>query len=76
MSSVLKTGMLLTATIVLGVLGPMRVSSSRWPRFAIRALHRDLALLSIAVIALHVVAVVLEVLRGVNTQVVRIEPPQ
>ena len=51
---------LLTATIVLGVLGPLRVSSSVWPRYAIRTLHRDLALLSVVVIALHVVAVVLD----------------
>jgi methionine sulfoxide reductase heme-binding subunit len=51
---------LLTATIVLGVLGPLRVSSSVWPRYAIRTVHRDLALLSILVIALHVVALVLD----------------
>ncbi len=51
---------LLTATIVLGVLGPMRLSSGRWPRSAIRTVHRDLALLSIAVIAIHVVVLVLD----------------
>jgi methionine sulfoxide reductase heme-binding subunit len=51
---------LLTATIVLGVLGPARVSSSVWPRYAIRTLHRDLALLSVVVIALHVVTIVLD----------------
>jgi sulfoxide reductase heme-binding subunit YedZ len=51
---------LLTATIVLGVLGPLRVSSTRWPRFAIRTLHRDLALASLLMIAIHVVTVVLD----------------
>lgn len=51
---------LLTATIVLGVLGPLRISSTVWPRFAIRTLHRDLALLSLLVIVIHVVAVVLD----------------
>src|ERR1700753_768807 len=51
---------LLTATIVLGVLGPLRVSSIVWPRFAIRPVHRDLALLSLLVIAIHVVTVVLD----------------
>jgi predicted ferric reductase len=51
---------LLTATIVLGVLGPLRVSSTVWPRFAIRAVHRDVALLSLVVIAIHVVTVVLD----------------
>jgi methionine sulfoxide reductase heme-binding subunit len=51
---------LLTATIVLGVLGPLRVSTTAWPRFAIRTLHRDLALLSLLIIAIHVVTVVLD----------------
>src|ERR1700744_3141746 len=51
---------LLTATIVLGVLGPLRVSTTVWPRFAIRTLHRDLALLSLLIIAIHVVTVVLD----------------
>ena len=51
---------LLTATIVLGVLGPLRVSSVLWPRFAIRTLHRDLALLSLLLITIHVVASVLD----------------
>jgi sulfoxide reductase heme-binding subunit YedZ len=51
---------LLTATIVLGILGPLRISSNRWPRFAIRTLHRDLALLSLLIIAIHVVTVVLD----------------
>jgi methionine sulfoxide reductase heme-binding subunit len=51
---------LLTATIVLGVLGPLRISTTGWPRFAIRTVHRDLALLSLLMIAIHVVAVVLD----------------
>src|ERR1700761_2668440 len=51
---------LLTATIVLGVLGPLRIVSSRWPRFAVRALHRDLALLSLLMIAIHVITTVLD----------------
>jgi sulfoxide reductase heme-binding subunit YedZ len=51
---------LLTATIVLGVLGPLRIFSRRWPRFAIRTLHRDLALLSMLVIAIHIVTTVLD----------------
>jgi sulfoxide reductase heme-binding subunit YedZ len=51
---------LLTATIVLGVLGPLRVSTTRWPRFAIRTIHRDLALLSLLMITIHVVTAVLD----------------
>ena len=52
--------LLLTATIVLGVLGPLRIASRLWPRFAIRTLHRDLALLSLLVIAIHVATTVLD----------------
>ena len=49
---------LLTGIIVLGVLGPLRVSTDLWPRFAIRTVHRDLSLLTLAVIAIHVIALV------------------
>lgn len=51
---------LLTGIIVLGVLGPLRVTSERWPRFAIRTVHRDLSLLALLVIAIHVVVLVLD----------------
>lgn len=51
---------LLTVTIVLGVLGPLRVSTAVWPRFALRTLHRDVALLSLVLIAVHVVTAVLD----------------
>jgi predicted ferric reductase len=51
---------LLTAIIVLGVLGPLRVASERWPRFAIRTVHRDVSLLALLVIMIHVVALVLD----------------
>jgi sulfoxide reductase heme-binding subunit YedZ len=53
--------LLLTAILVLGMLGPMRVSAApRWPRFAIDSLHRDLSLLAIAVIVVHVVTTLLD----------------
>ena len=48
---------LLTAIIVLGVLGPLRVSTDLWPRFAIRTVHRDLSLLTLVVIAIHVITI-------------------
>jgi DMSO/TMAO reductase YedYZ heme-binding membrane subunit len=48
--------LLLTAVVVLGVIGPMRlVPSPGWPRFAVDSLHRDLSLLAIVLIALHVI---------------------
>ncbi|MGH2835901.1 MAG: ferric reductase-like transmembrane domain-containing protein [Solirubrobacteraceae bacterium] len=49
---------LLTAIVVLGVLGPLRVATDLWPRFAIRAVHRDLSLLALVVIAIHVITIV------------------
>ena len=53
--------LLLTAIIVLGLLGPMRVAATpRWPRFAVDTLHRDLSLLSVLVIAIHVITSVLD----------------
>jgi DMSO/TMAO reductase YedYZ heme-binding membrane subunit len=49
---------LLTASVVLGVVTALRVHSRRWPRFAVGALHKNLTLLSIAFVALHVVTTV------------------
>ena len=51
---------LLTAILVLGVLGPLRVSHELWPRYAIGTVHRDLSLLALLVVAIHVVAIVLD----------------
>ncbi len=51
---------LLTAVLVLGILGPLRVASNSWPRFAIRTVHRDVSLLTLLVIAIHVVVLSLD----------------
>lgn len=52
---------LLTVSVVLGVLGPLRVKASeRWPRFAIDTLHRDVSLLVMAVLVIHIVTSVLD----------------
>lgn len=51
---------LLTASVVLGILGPLRFAAPRWPRFAIDALHRDVSLLVIAVLVIHIVTSVLD----------------
>jgi hypothetical protein len=52
--------LLLTAIVVLGVLGPLRVAAPRWPRFAIDGLHRDLSLLVMAVLVVHIATSVLD----------------
>ncbi len=51
---------LLTASVVLGLLGAMRVSRPAWPRYAIEAAHRDISLLVLAVLAVHIVTTVLD----------------
>lgn len=49
---------LLTSSVVLGVLTSLRVGGRRWPRFAVGGLHRNLTLLSIVFVVLHVVTTV------------------
>jgi methionine sulfoxide reductase heme-binding subunit len=53
--------LLLTAVVVLGVLGSLRFAAApRWPRFAVDSLHRDLSLLAIGLLVLHVITSVLD----------------
>lgn len=52
--------LLLTAGVVLGVLEWSRWAPRRWPRFAVALLHRDVSLLSLAFIAVHVSTVILD----------------
>jgi hypothetical protein len=53
--------LLLTASVVLGVLGPLRFTAGpRWPRFAIDSLHRDVSLLVMVLLAAHIVTSVLD----------------
>jgi sulfoxide reductase heme-binding subunit YedZ len=52
---------LLTASVLLGVLGSLRFSAGRrWPRFAIDTLHRDVSLLVLVVLVVHIVTSVLD----------------
>ena len=51
---------LLTASVVLGVLGSVRWSSSRWPRLLTQGLHRNVSLLVVAFVAIHVATSVLD----------------
>jgi len=46
--------LLLTSSLVLGVLTSVRFRSPRWPRFVTAGLHRNLTLLSICFVAIHV----------------------
>jgi methionine sulfoxide reductase heme-binding subunit len=52
--------LLLTLAIVLGVLDVRRVSTPAWPRFVVDSLHRNVSLLAMAFLALHVITSVLD----------------
>ena len=52
------TLLLLTASLVLGIAGTVRLKSARMPRFGIADLHRNLTLLAIAFLAVHVTTTV------------------
>jgi DMSO/TMAO reductase YedYZ heme-binding membrane subunit len=45
---------LLTAGLVLGILGTVRWRSERWPRFAVVDIHRNLTLFAVVFVVLHV----------------------
>jgi len=52
--------LLLTTTVVLGALNGGRFSSAGWPRFAVAAVHRNLSLISVAFLAVHVTTAVVD----------------
>lgn len=52
--------LLLTTSVVLGLVGTVRYTAPRWPRFAIDTVHRDVSLLVIVLLVLHVVTTVLD----------------
>jgi methionine sulfoxide reductase heme-binding subunit len=51
---------LLSGVVVLGVLSTLRVQSATWPRFLTTGLHRNIALLTLVFLALHVVTAVVD----------------
>jgi methionine sulfoxide reductase heme-binding subunit len=51
---------LLTITVALGVLGVSRLESSRWPRMVTAGLHKNISLLVVAFVIVHVVTTVLD----------------
>jgi sulfoxide reductase heme-binding subunit YedZ len=52
--------LLLTAAVVLGVVDVRRFSTPRWPRFVVDALHRNVALLAMVFLCLHILTSVLD----------------
>jgi hypothetical protein len=52
--------LLLTAGLVLGILGTVRWRSDRWPRFAVVAIHRNLTLFAVVFVAIHVLSTIVD----------------
>jgi hypothetical protein len=50
--------LLLTGSVVLGILGAVRWGSPRWPRFLTAGLHKNLSLLVLALLAVHIATAV------------------
>jgi predicted ferric reductase len=51
---------LFTGVVVLGALGAGRFATREWPRFTVAAVHRNLALTSLAFLAAHIASAVLD----------------
>jgi methionine sulfoxide reductase heme-binding subunit len=51
---------LLTAGVVLGVLTSTRWAAPRWPRFVVAGLHRNVTLLALAFVFVHVLTTILD----------------
>jgi len=51
---------LLTLALVLGVVDVRRWSTERWPRFVVDSLHRNVSLLALAFLGLHIITAVLD----------------
>ena len=50
--------LLLTATVVLGIIASVGWTTERWPRFLSQTVHRDLSLLCVTFVAVHVLTTV------------------
>lgn len=65
-SSGLLAMLLLTFTVVLGLTASAQHRNSWWPRFLSQGLHRNVSLLAVALIAIHVTTAVLDEKAGTD----------
>jgi sulfoxide reductase heme-binding subunit YedZ len=54
------TLVLLTLTVALGIANSSRAQTQHWPRFVVEGLHRNVSLLAIAVLVVHILTTVLD----------------
>jgi sulfoxide reductase heme-binding subunit YedZ len=52
--------LLLTAVVYLGILAALRWQTAAWPRFATTGFHRNLSLLAVAFLGVHIVTAVVD----------------
>lgn len=57
---------LLTAGLVLGVAGSARLASVGWPRFALAELHRNISLMTVLFLAVHVSTAIIDPYAGIQ----------
>jgi methionine sulfoxide reductase heme-binding subunit len=62
----LVTLLLLTASVLLGILTAGRFSARRWPRFLSQGLHRSFSLLVLVFLALHVSTTVIDTYTSIS----------
>jgi len=58
--------LLLTGALVLGMLNAGRLTSERWPRFTISAIHRNVSLLSLVFLVIHIVSSIIDPYAGIR----------
>jgi len=58
--------LLITATMVWGTLASARTGPRRWPRFTVNLLHRNLSLLTLAFLAVHIGSSVVDRYAGIG----------
>jgi methionine sulfoxide reductase heme-binding subunit len=58
--------LLLTASVVLGLLGAGRFATASWPRFVLAALHRNISLLIVVFLAVHVSTAIVDPYAGIG----------
>ena len=58
--------LLLTSVVVFGTRNAARAGSARWPRFTVAAVHRDLSLIAVVFVALHVATAIIDPYAGIR----------
>ena len=58
--------LLLTAILVLGIVTSMRWANRDWPRFMSQAVHRNLSLLVLVFLAIHILASTIDPFAGIS----------